>query len=156
MDDFWYFAYGSNLATDQMEQRTGEIREVRRAYLPGYRITFNKLGSDGTGKANIIPDDSHVVWGVVYLCSPEALSSMDDYEGVPGGHYERKIVQVQCDDGEVLETVTYIAGERYIQAPLSPSPDYLDRILRGAREHGLPEDFIQEIERAAEGEYSRD
>lgn len=54
MSDHWYFAYGSNLSTEQKERRTGFIREARCARLDGYHIAFNKRGNDGTGKANMI------------------------------------------------------------------------------------------------------
>jgi gamma-glutamylcyclotransferase len=140
----------SNLDIDQKERRTGKVREGHRACLTGYRIVFNKLGSDGTGKANICPDESRVVWGVAYRCSQNALRKMDDYEGVPAGHYLRRDVQVHCDSGEILATVTYVAGEGYVRSSLAPAPDYLDRIITGARSHGLPEDYIQEIQRTAE------
>lgn len=72
MDDHWYFSYGSNLAIDQKESRTGKIREARRACLAGYRIVFNKVGSDGTGKANIWPDGTRVVWGMMQPESAQA------------------------------------------------------------------------------------
>jgi gamma-glutamylcyclotransferase (GGCT)/AIG2-like uncharacterized protein YtfP len=152
VNNHWYFAYGSNLDMGQKECRTGIIREARRARLDGYRIAFNKRGSDETGKANIIPDASRVVWGVVYLCNPTALNEMDKHEGVRGGHYYRKNVRVECDSGELLEAVTYVAGEAFLQSSLARKPDYLQMIIHGARTHGLPQHYIHEIEGAARGE----
>jgi gamma-glutamylcyclotransferase len=149
MSDRWYFAYGSNLAIDQKERRTGPIREIRRARLDGYRIVFNKLGSDGMAKANIRPDGTCVVWGVAYLCNPMALKHMDEHEGVPSGHYNRKCVQVQCDSGDVLEAITYVASGAYVRSSIAAAPEYLQRIISGARSHGLPENYVEEIERAA-------
>lgn len=149
--DRWYFAFGSNMDVDQMVERTGPIREVRRACLIGYRIAFNKLGDDKTGKANICPDEFRKVWGVVYLCDPAALEHMDRNEGVRGGHYYREDVQVQLDSGDVLEAVTYIAGRAFIREALTPSESYLQRILKGARFHRLLEKYIEEIQRVAQG-----
>lgn len=149
MSDFWYFAYGSNLATDQMVQRTGDIREARRARLLGYRLAFNKRGRDGSGKANIVPDPTGIVWGVVYRCSGEALEKMDRWEGVPSGHYVRKIVRVQLDNGDELEAVTYVAGPRFVDDALIPAPEYLEKILRGARHHHLPPDYIRNLQAQA-------
>lgn len=150
IEDKWYFAYGSNLDTEQMAKRTGKIREARRAQLAGYRLLFNKRGSDGTGKANIAPDDTHVVWGIVYLCDERAFESLDQYEGVAGGHYYRKTVNVSCDSGEVLDAVAYIAGESFITSPLMPTPEYLQKIVNGAQSHGLPSEYIREVEQSAQ------
>lgn len=153
MDDQWYFAYGSNLATDQKENRTGPIRKARRVRLGGWRIAFNKRGSDGTGKANVVPDKTGAVWGVIYRCSPAALDEMDRHEGVSGGHYHRRHVRVQCESGNGVDAVTYVAGESFVDNGLVPSPDYLATVLRGARSHRLPEEYIHEIEKATKGEH---
>jgi cation transport regulator ChaC len=149
VSDQWYFAYGSNLATDQKEHRTGSIREAKRARLDGYRLAFNKRGSDGTGKANIVPDSGRTVWGVVYRMSPAALAKMDKYEGVAGGHYSRRAVRVRCESGDDRDAVTYVAGHAFLDDSLTPAQNYLQKILQGARGHHLPEDYIREIEEAA-------
>lgn len=145
VNDQWYFAYGSNLSRDQKEQRTGPIRQERRARLDGYRLAFNKRESDGTGKANIVTHPGETVWGIVYRCSPDALREMDKHEGVPR-HYVQQAVRVRVDSGEELDAVTYIAMDRFIDNSLAPSPEYLRTILCGAREHGLPDDYIRRVE----------
>jgi cation transport regulator ChaC len=149
MSDHWYFAYGSNLSTEQKESRTGPIIEARRARLDGYRIAFNKRGKDGTGKANIVGDPDGTVWGVVYRCSPAALDKMDTHEGVAGGHYARTQVRVRVDAGDELDAVTYIAGDSFVDNTLAPSKKYLETVLQGARDHDLPHDYVREVERAA-------
>ncbi|MFS8840446.1 gamma-glutamylcyclotransferase family protein [Synechococcus sp. W55.2] len=146
MSEHWYFAYGSNLDAQQMGHRAVDFKEARRARLQGYRLTFNKRGNDGTGKANIVRDPSGVVWGVAYLCSSDRLERMDRYEGIPGGHYRRQQVQLRSDEGEVIEAMTYVAGDSFIDDSLIPSEGYLQGILKGAREHGLPPDYIHQIE----------
>lgn len=147
----WYFAYGSNLNTAQMANRTSPLirREARQARLDGYRLAFNKKGRDGTGKANIVPDPAGTVWGVVYLMTPEDLSKMDEYEGVAEGHYHRKTVRVRVNDGVELDAVTYVASSAFVNDSLRPNYDYLQTILKGAREHKLPEDYIISIDRLA-------
>jgi len=66
-DDVWYFAYGSNLDPYQKENRTGPIREAKRARLPNYRFAFNKIKNieEKTGYANVMPDDGQK-FGVLY------------------------------------------------------------------------------------------
>ncbi len=82
---------------EQKTERTDTIREAHRARLKGYRLTFNKRGSDGTGKANIEEDPQGEVWGVVYRMSEEALKKMDRCEGAGSGHYRRQLVAVELD-----------------------------------------------------------
>jgi cation transport regulator ChaC len=144
--DVWYFAYGSNLDAERKEFRTGTIRKFQRVRAPGFRFAFNKAAGDGTCYANIVADDSHEVWGVIYLCSPEAMERMDGYEGVKGGHYERASIQVIREDGTVVEAVTYVAGPRYLVGEGKPQPDYLRRIVKGARAYGLPQEYINEVQ----------
>ena len=156
MDDSWYFAYGSNLDPSRKEVRTGQLREARVARLDGYDIAFNKRGGVGRSYANIVRHDANTVWGVVYRCSPEALASLDKYEGVDGGHYRRAIVRVRCNDGDDVRAVAYIAGESFIDDSCSPSGWYLSRVLSGARHHGLPEDYVRRIQVAARRSKTRD
>jgi gamma-glutamylcyclotransferase (GGCT)/AIG2-like uncharacterized protein YtfP len=150
--DTWYFAYGSNLSVDQKELRTGRIRRAVRCRLPGYRFAFNKKGSNGQVYANIVVDDSQEVWGVIYLCNRAAIDEMDRYEGVDGGHYERKVIQVINDAGEKVNAITYSAGARFVCEDGRPSSQYLQRIVSGAKHHGLPEDYICGIEELALGD----
>ena len=143
-DDCWYFAYGSNLDPERKEQRTGEIRSARHSRLTGYRFAFNKLGKNGSGKANIIPDEASEVWGVVYRCSQDTMRTLDRYEGVPD-QYVRHIVRVVLDSGEELEAAAYIARAERVREGLKPDSSYLAHILTGARHHQLPTDYIKMI-----------
>ena len=155
--DVWYFAYGSNLDPDQKTKRTGTIREQHRARLDGYRFAFNKLAfKKPSGKevayANVVPDPQSCVWGVVYRCNPEAMAALDGYEAIGSGHrghYVRETVTVQLDSGERVEADIYIAHPSWVRDGLQPPDDYLEKILRGAQHHGLPEDCIRFIESAA-------
>ena len=51
------------------------------------------------------------------------------------------------DEGDVLRALTYVAGEQYAGEDGRPQPGYLAKILDGARQHGLPEDYIAALER---------
>jgi gamma-glutamylcyclotransferase len=141
----WYFAYGSNLWTEQMAQRTGLIpmdeNRPRRATLPHYRLIFNMRGEGEQVFANIQSPGKGVL-GVVYYCSPEALSRLDEYEQ----GYERRRVIVTAENDERLEAFTYIAEPPNVVDGRKPAAEYLRRIVTGARQHGLPEAYIREIE----------
>jgi gamma-glutamylcyclotransferase len=143
-----YFAYGSNLWIDQMVRRTGPLDRSdgwpRRAKLAGYRVAFNMRGEDGEVFANIVPATASVL-GVVYRCGAEAMLIMDKFEE----GYEQHRISVVTDDQQRLDVITYIAKPDHIATSGLPGPEYLRRIVRGARDHGIPEDYIHEIETQA-------
>ncbi len=124
--DVWYFAYGSNLFIDQKEERTGGIRCAVRCRLEKHRLAFNKRGTAGV-VANIMPDETRCVWGVAYLCSRDAMEKMDQWEG----GYECRELSIITESGKHLNASTYIASDKY-----------LDKVLRGARDHRLPAEYV--------------
>ena len=50
-----YFAYGSNLKTERMKERIPSAMVKGISTLRGYQFKLNKLGKDGSAKANIAP-----------------------------------------------------------------------------------------------------
>jgi len=140
----WYFAYGSNLWKDQMVERTGAIGRVgqrpRIARLANHRLIFQHLQNTETAFANILcPGDG--VLGVVYRCSPADLESLDRYEC----GYERQPLVVTDQRGEVLTAVAYVVRPAQVVKTGKPSDEYLERIVTGARQHSLPEQYIGDI-----------
>ena len=60
-------------------------------------------------------------------------------------------VDVRDENGQLYQALTYVAGTEYVCEEQAPSDKYLGRILKGAREHGLPKDYIKSIEQLARG-----
>lgn len=140
--DHWYFAYGSNLLSNQMVARTGlhrlGIERPQIACLPRYRLAFNMLGDDGQVYANIVqPGDG--VLGVVYRCNRACLEKLDAYEQ----GYDRQAMVVVGNKGLELSAFVYIARPECVTAEAPPSAAYLQKIVAGARAHGLPENYIR-------------
>lgn len=144
--DCWYFAYGSNLLQEHLEEWSGEILEPQVCRLADYRLAFNKRKKDGTVAANIMKEDGEKVWGVIYSCSPAAMKEIDRKEGVATGDYHRESVSVVLPDGTEVAAIAYVANDDRVCAEDRPGKGYLDKIVRGARQHGLPPEYIQRIE----------
>jgi cation transport regulator ChaC len=73
------------------------------------------------------------VWGVIYLCNPEAIKKMDKREGVAEGHYHHINVEVFKDDGEKVSAMTYKAGSDKIELDGKPSKEYLRKQSKGQK-----------------------
>jgi hypothetical protein len=65
------------------------------------------------------------------------------------GGYDRLSVQVVIDDDSTLEAVTYVAMVKNVVKESRPSEEYLERIVAGSRQHGLPDDYIEKIKKLA-------
>ncbi|MCX7929029.1 MAG: gamma-glutamylcyclotransferase, partial [Patescibacteria group bacterium] len=72
-----------------------------RAVLEGYRLLFNKVASRNSkaGYANIVPDHTGVVEGVLYEIDERDLEKLDKYEEYPS-HYGRLKVKVKLNNYE--------------------------------------------------------
>jgi len=152
--DVWYFAYGSNLWTDQMRDRIGSIGRVehppRVATLANYRLTFQQSEPGGDAYANIVVADAGLlgqgmsrqsVLGIVYRCNEVELAKLDVVEH----GYERRPITVVDVEGEALDAVAYIVRPADALNIGKPNDAYLSRITTGARQHGLPESYVSEI-----------
>jgi cation transport regulator ChaC len=142
----WYFAYGSNMNRAQMLSRAGQILEEELARLENYELVFNKKARGGSATANIRAAAGKTVHGVLYKIPEAAYRNLDRYEGVPQ-HYRRTEVQVTSAAGKRVAAQAYIATK--VEKGLRPAAHYLQGILDGAREHGLPAEYIEEIQAAA-------
>ncbi len=142
----WYFAYGSNMNRAQMRSRAGQIFEEQPARLENYELLFNKKARGGAATANVQPASGKTVHGVLYKIPESAFRNLDRFEGVPQ-HYRRIQVQVTHAGGRKVTAQAYIATK--VEKGLRPASHYLQGILQGAEEHGLPADYIEGIKSAA-------
>jgi gamma-glutamylcyclotransferase (GGCT)/AIG2-like uncharacterized protein YtfP len=142
----WYFAYGSNLCRATfVERRRMSPLETRRGRLDGYRLCFDlPVGPGERGVANLAADPDGATWGACYLLDPAACDHLDRTEGVHAGYYRRLDVTVVTDDGSHLRAFAY-QGAKTVPGR-KPSPRYLGLLLDGAREHGLPAEWIRYLE----------
>ncbi|CAN5889275.1 gamma-glutamylcyclotransferase [soil metagenome] len=145
----WYFAYGSNMNAQRLfEERLKPERvaagERIAGRLDGWQLAFNKRARTplGAGAGNIVLAPGGVVHGTLNLLEPKGFDVLDRYEGVAGGHYERRIVPViRGDTGASVEAITYVAlltGEA-----LRPTRSYLSQLLAGR--DLLPTDYYRRL-----------
>jgi gamma-glutamylcyclotransferase len=145
----WYFAYGSNMNAQRLFEERLKPEGVPRGEriagrLDGWRLAFNKRARLplGAGAGNIMPAVGESVHGTLNLLPPKGFEILDRYEGVAGGHYERRVVLVvRADTGATIEAVTYVA--LLVDAELRPTRDYLGHLLAGR--DLLPADYCARL-----------
>ncbi|MES1945364.1 AIG2 family protein [Salinisphaera sp. PC39] len=139
-----YFAYGSNMLTARLARRVPSARPLGAARLPGHVLRFHKRGDDGSGKCNALSTGGggDVVHGVLFEVDGDRLDRLHAAEG-PGYAFD----EVEVDaGGETLPAVTYRARSAWLDDALAPYTWYQAFVVAGAREHGLPPDYVTAIE----------
>ena len=138
-----YFAYGSNLSTRQMASRCPGAIALGPGRLDGFALAFTRPSRRwGGSAADILREPRSHVWGVVWCVTDDDLAALDRFEGVATGGYRRFEVDVSLYR-ETVTAVTYAVVDPIPGG--APSGRYLHTILEGARQHGLPTDWIARL-----------
>lgn len=157
-----YFAYGSNLAREQMRAppalepadrqyrgRCPDSLAVAACQLDGWRLLFvgERTGRWGRGGvATIVPSAGRCVPGAIYRLSPADEQALDGFEGVnPAAPEEgsyRKLESLFSFGGEPV--FSYVATAR-LAPETKPNERYLAALRRGYEQWGLPHEVLNGI-----------
>jgi len=144
---FHYFAYGSNLLSARLMERTPSARVIGPAVLDRHELRWHMSAADGSGKCDVVPVDEaeSQVLGVVYEVALSEKPHLDAAETLGVGYAEREAtVQVE---GRPLSIWLYYALE--IDAGSVPYDWYKALVLGGAKEHALEPGYIRMLEAVA-------
>lgn len=152
MEPVYYFAYGSNMDTATLGGRRGITLGLAGAgRAKGWRLALDKPSLLGNGEAvaTIVEDPQAEVWGVLYEISPQDFEHLSLTEGVLIDHYRCVEVVVLVgspwsDEERPMPAISLTSDLR--DASLRPSRRYMNLLLRGAAEHGLPAAWIRMLE----------
>jgi len=140
-----YFAYGSNMSTPRLRARVASAEPLGVARLDGHRLMFHKVGMDGSGKCDAwhTGSEDDVVLGVVFRMDAADQALLDRAEGLGRG-YRRARLCVRMTGGRAADVFAYLAT--HTDPTLAPFDWYRAHVLAGAREHGLPADYVARIQ----------
>ena len=143
LSPFIYFAYGSNMSTRRLRERTSSAKPLGIAQLFEHRLIFHKIGRDGSAKCDIHNTGRacDLFWGVLFKISTDERYLLDRAEGLNRG-YGYKTVRVKSNE-TVIEAGAYYAT--HIDVSLRPFDWYLNFVLKGAEEHGLPNSYLNSL-----------
>ena len=100
---------------------------------------------DISGKGDIVPSETDEVYGVLFSIDKSEKRSLDKAEGYPKYGYDKKTIDVVTIKGEKYKSVMYFAKKSAINPKKKPYHWYKEQVVQGAKEHGLPEDYIKKI-----------
>jgi len=138
----WYFAYGSSLNVDQIKLRIGQWQLSKRALVRNYRLVFNVYSKRRNGYiANLLRSENFedTVPGIVYRISPDQLSRLELFEGVPPSD-----VGVELEDGNEISHAKVFIWKN-VEKEHEPPRDYRRIIEQGLLQHGYPDSTVKKI-----------
>ena len=136
-NSFNYFAYASNLKKSTLEQKTGsKIQNFVQGRLLDYGFRFNFKNTEGSARANIIVSESEDVFGAIYEIENKYKEGLLSTE--PG--YRIINVTIETETGNV-PALTFISDQD--DENIYPAKDYLKSITEGAKEHKLPQEYLE-------------
>lgn len=137
-----YAAYGSNLDPERMMLRAPHSPLRGTGWLAGWRLTFGgeDLGWEGA-LATVVEDPHEQVYVALYDLTPADERTLDEWEGVAIGLFDKLRVRVQTLEGDVLAWM-YVLNA--YEGGL-PNARYLGMIADAAEAGGAPDDYVAEL-----------
>lgn len=126
--------------------RAPSALRVAVGYVLGRRLAFDKYSRrDKSGKCDCeaSSDAGDTVHGVVYRVALADRDALDRAEGLGQG-YRKETITVIAGDA-AYDAVTYVATDK--RTGLFVYDWYLEHVLTGALENGLPRDYVDCIRR---------
>ncbi|MEK6801965.1 MAG: gamma-glutamylcyclotransferase family protein [Nitrospirota bacterium] len=128
-----YFAYGSNMWSAQMDKRCSQSKKVGVARLLDYRWIISTRGY-----ANVVKSMNDYVEGVLFEISATDEASLDKYEGVSSGSYQKVEFPV-LHEGQEKVALVYVDA---VTVEGSPKQEYIQRINSGLADAKLSEAYV--------------
>jgi hypothetical protein len=119
----------------------GAIR-IFNAVAANFALAFDKPSRDGSGKATIRSRAGSVVHGVVFQIPLNQLEALNAAEGAGKGYEPVQGFAISTKSGP-LTALTYIADSQ--SHGLRPYDWYLELVIAGAEQNGLPEKYIDSL-----------
>lgn len=132
-------------------ERVGETPAPLFARLSGYALSFNKLGSDGSGKCSLEPREGAAAQGCIYEITPGQFELLERFEG----GYRPTLVAVQTE-AQTVDAHVFLALPDFVSQEPAPFGWYHRLVLAGAREIGCDPAYLAMIQAFQSVEDPRD
>ena len=142
------FVYCEWIDDDRLLRALPSARFVARVTLDDYRLAFVSFKEDGNdtilkGGCYLEPAPGQQAAGLLYEFDDTALNEAERLSRVEQGRYCGKSFTVRDSEGRAHEAVAYVIKNPVGSA--SPSTEYKNNMLNGARKHGFSSEYISYI-----------
>jgi cation transport regulator ChaC len=151
---FHYFAYGSVLslahAREWCQSHALDVTpflQGEAAWIDGYRLVFDVPSRFWQGLvADLVEEPGSRVSGSLFTLDDSTREAVLRKEGVATGLYREKKEAIHTASGTVVEGSLFLAVPERRVAIGPASARYLEALLQGARDRGLPADWARQLQ----------
>lgn len=137
-----YFAYGTLLDLEAMQNIAPSARSLGIMQLKGYRLGFGECARVGVTGCTLDEAPEEVMYGVQYELSQEDMDKLNG-AAVSDDMWALKSVALTDANGAEVKSVTYeIPGLTRI---IAPSDEYVRPILKGLDDLDLPSSYVESM-----------
>lgn len=139
---FHYLAYGSNLHPLRLRERVPSAELLGIVELPGWIVRFRKRGQDGSAKCDLVQADAgNAAYAALFTLEAGDKPLLDAAEG---RGYDESMLEVTLA-GRRFAPFVYLAAASHIDPMLQPFHWYRELVIAGARYHGLPPAYVDQL-----------
>ncbi len=141
-----FFAYDAYLTYDFIKKYCKNARPVSKAQAPDHKLSFVSLGKhkgEKTGYLDLAQSPGSSVWGVLYRLEQDDLRYIDKFEEVPE-KAKRDYIDIITENGSTITANTIFPNKK---SPLAKPHDQLNLAIKGAKNNGLPQEYVQGLEK---------
>ncbi|XP_037722089.1 gamma-glutamylcyclotransferase isoform X1 [Drosophila subpulchrella] len=154
---FFYFGFGSNMLASRIHIQNPTAKRIGAGKLENFRLDFHTASKTWLGApATIVPTQGSHVYGSIWEIDMCNLKDLDDQEGVFDGIYIPISVPVHSltTDCNITCRAYHLTNQpqselhadgaqENIPLDRQPSKTYLKVLVKGAKETGIPEEYIK-------------
>lgn len=138
------------LDSDLVKKSLPDARLVGKATLKDHKVAFSSFTEDVSpemmyGGCHLEAAPGQTLYGVLYEISDDELAKLDKLTRVEQGRYIKKFPTVVDENGTSHKTVAH--SIKNPKGKSRPTKDYMDHMIKGAKEHGFPKPYIDLLEK---------
>ncbi|CAH1798738.1 unnamed protein product [Owenia fusiformis] len=144
-EGIWSFGFGSNMDVIALENKKHvKVLDHVCAILKGYRLSFNVRAFECVEPAYAGIErgsETDEVHGVAFCGTKESMEELDRTEA----GYDKKEETFHGYDGRVIKGFVYLTKPGSVKPEVPPSSRYVGVLLKGARQAGLKQEYIDAL-----------
>lgn len=144
---FYVFSYGPNMLYSRISNRCSSVEVVDKLCIPGFKLNFNKMSRDDSGKANITKTDNKddFMWGIIHRISWNDKPQLDKTEDLDYGYDLVSLNKLSITTNFNHHIKSYISTDKKYHTKKKPYDWYMKLVIKGAEENDFPDEYINKL-----------